>query len=152
MGNLAPSVCEAMSLNRQLVDVASRPRVGPTDDVIDATPVGTTYRVVEERAVAEPSALPPRRGGLARGGAKAGMGLVHLVVAFAAMILRIPLGLMVVVGVGGAALFVVGGLVTGVGNAYNWAGVSLAFGFAGFVGIYLVTNLETWVARLAARL
>lgn len=133
-----------------LVDVTPRFGGGRGAGVFDAEPV-TTYRVLDERPVsASPPAVArkPFAGRLLRAVLTPFARLTGLLVAFVAMIARSLLGLAMVVSLIGTGLFVLGGLVTGVGNAYVWAAVSGTGAFLAFVAICVVTEAEVRLTAL----
>lgn len=140
-----------MSVTGHLVEVAPQPRAGP--DVIDAVRVGGAYRVLDERIERRPA--PVRAPGIGRRVAKwlgaLGVGFFGLGVSFVAKIVRFFLSLAVLVSLFICVVCVVGGLVTGVANAYNWAGVFFGIGFCAFVVLWALGRLEVWGEGLALR-
>lgn len=140
----------AMSVSGQLIEVAPPPRAGP--DVIDAVRVGGTFRVLDERVERRPMAGAPGLGaGVPRWLKGLARGFFGLGVAFVAKIVRMILSVAVLGSLVLCAICVGGGLLTGVANAYNWAGVFFGIGFCAFVVLWTLGRLELWGESLALR-
>lgn len=141
----------AMSMTGQLIELAPQPRAGP--EVIDAVRVDGAYRVLDERIERRPVAVraPGVGAKLGKWFAALGVGFFGLAVAFVAKIIRFVLGLACVICLVFSGVSVVGGLVTGVANAYNWAAVLFGIAFCSFVVLWALARVELWGEGLALR-